>query len=83
MALIVPRDVWSQLAATPKRDRDRLLEALEMVAAAPGKRFSFVTQLVGETDVWQLRKGDWRAVYRIRDSDVILDRVGHRKEVYR
>jgi mRNA interferase RelE/StbE len=83
MGLVIPRDVWRQLAAMPKRDRERLLEALQLVAAEPTKRYPFVTQLIGEPGVWRLRKGDWRAVYRIWGADVILDRVGHRKEVYR
>lgn len=83
MGLLIPRDVWRQFAAMPKRDRERLIEALQLVAADPTKRFPFVTQLVGESGAWRLRKGDWRAVYRIVGTDVILDRVGHRKEVYR
>ncbi len=83
MALIVPPDVVRQLAAVPKKDRQRLFEALEMVAASPGRRFSFMTQMVGQSNVWRLRKGDWRAVFRTHESDVILDRVGHRKDVYR
>jgi mRNA-degrading endonuclease RelE of RelBE toxin-antitoxin system len=83
MALIVPTDVLKQLASMPKTDRDRLLRALEMVAAAPGIRFSFVTEMVGNRGVWRLRKGDWRAVFRIHGVDVILDRVGHRRDVYR
>ena len=83
MALIVPPDVVRQLAMIPIKDRQRLFEALEMVAGAPSKRFSFVTQLVGQANVWRLRKGDWRAVFRIEGSDVVLDRVGHRKDIYR
>jgi mRNA-degrading endonuclease RelE of RelBE toxin-antitoxin system len=83
MTLIVPPDVVKQLAAIPIKDRQRLFEALETVAAAPARRFPFVTQLVGQTNVWRLRKGDWRAVFRIQGSDVVLDRVGHRKDIYR
>jgi mRNA interferase RelE/StbE len=83
MALLIPPDVLKQLGAIPKPDRKRLLDALEAVAAEPTKRFSFVTQLVGQAGIWRLRKGDWRAVYRIHAGDVILDRVGHRREVYR
>jgi len=83
MALLIPPDVVKQLAAMPKADRKRLLDALEAVAEKPTHRFSFVTQMVGQAGVWRLRKGDWRAVYRIQDGDVILDRVGHRREVYR
>ncbi len=83
MALLIPPDVVKQLAAMPKADRRRLLDALEAVAEEPTRRFSFITQLVGQAGVWRLRKGDWRAVYRIHEGDVILDRVGHRREVYR
>ena len=66
-----------------KADQARLLEALEQVAADPSRRLPFVTQMVGQSDVWRLRKGNWRAVFRIRSSDVVLDRVGHRKDIYR
>lgn len=83
MALIIPPDVLAQLAALPKRDRERLLEALEMVATEPNRLFSFVTELVGQPGVWRLRKGDWRAVFRRRGTDVVVDRVGNRKDVYR
>lgn len=83
MALLIPPDVLKQLAAMPKADRKRLLDALELVAAEPIRRFSFVTQMVGQPGVCRLRKGDWRAVFRIRGSDVIVDRVGNRKDVYR
>jgi|HubBroStandDraft_1064217.scaffolds.fasta_scaffold108207_2 mRNA-degrading endonuclease RelE of RelBE toxin-antitoxin system len=83
MALVIPPDVLPQLAVLPKRDRERLLEALEMAAAEPNRRFSFVTELVGRPGVWRLRKGDWRAVFRRRGGDVVVDRVGNRKDVYR
>jgi mRNA interferase RelE/StbE len=83
MSLLIPPDVLAQLAAVPKADRKRLREALEMVAAAPMSRFTFATRMVGETGVWRLRKGNWRAVYRIHQGDVILERIGHRKEIYR
>ena len=83
MALLIPPDVLKQLAKIPKVDRRRLLDALDMIAADPAKRFPFMTQMVGQHGVWRLRKGDWRAVFRIHDADVVLDRVGHRKEVYR
>jgi len=33
--------------------------------------------------VFRVRQGDWRAVYSIEDGDVIVERIGHRKMVYR
>jgi mRNA-degrading endonuclease RelE of RelBE toxin-antitoxin system len=83
MALIIPPDVLRQLKTMPRRDRKRLLEALEMVAAEPDRRFSFTTELVGQPGVWRLRKGDWRAVFRRRGIDLVVDRIGNRRDVYR
>jgi mRNA-degrading endonuclease RelE of RelBE toxin-antitoxin system len=83
MALLIPQDVVKQLGAMPKPDRKRLLDALEMVANSPSTRFSFVTELVGADGLLRLRKGDWRAVFRIHQGDVIVDRVGNRKDIYR
>jgi mRNA interferase RelE/StbE len=83
VALVIPPDVLKQLASIPRADRHRLLSALDAVAAKPTERFSFVTEMVGQKGVWRLRKGDWRAVFRLRGEDVVLDRVGHRREVYR
>jgi mRNA-degrading endonuclease RelE of RelBE toxin-antitoxin system len=31
---------------------------------------------------FRVRQGDWRAVFRIDADDVIVDVIGHRKEVY-
>lgn len=83
MPVIIPPDVLRQLAIIPRRDRERLLEALERVAAEPARRFPFTTELVAHAGVWRLRKGDWRAVYRIHGTDLVLDRVGNRRDVYR
>jgi len=32
--------------------------------------------------LWTLRIGDYRVVYRIEKEEIIILRVGHRKEVY-
>lgn len=82
MALIFPPDVLKELAGLPRGDQQRIMEALGAVAAKPGKRFSFVTELKRRPGVWRLRKGDWRAVYRLVDGDVVVDRIAHRREVY-
>lgn len=68
MALLIPPDVLEQLAGLPKADRKRVLETLQAVAADPGFRWPFVTEMVGSPGVWRLRKGDWRAVYRLVEA---------------
>lgn len=83
MALLIPPPVMRQLAAMPRADARRLLEWLETIAAAPGERRPNVAALKGAQGTYRLRQGTWRAVFSIEDGDVILDRVAHRREVYR
>ena len=72
-----------QLAGVPRADAGRLLERLQRIAAAPDERHPNVVPLSGEAGSYRLRQGSWRAVFSIEEDDVILDRVAHRREVYR
>jgi mRNA interferase RelE/StbE len=72
-----------QLSGLPRAEVQRLLERLERIAAAPEERHPNVVPLSGEPGSFRLRQGRWRAVFSIEDGDVILDRVAHRREVYR
>jgi len=83
MALLIPPAVFKELAAMPRADAKRLLDRLERIAEAPGERHPNVVALAGIAGSYRVRQGDWRAVFSIEDGDVILDRVAHRREVYR
>jgi len=67
----------------PKADQARIIEAFEQVAADLAVRMPFVTEMAGEFGAWRLRKGDWRAIFVIEDADVVVTRVGNRREIYR
>jgi mRNA interferase RelE/StbE len=82
MALLIPREVGKRLAMMPKAERIRILDAFEQFAADVSVRQSFVTEIVGKPGLWRLRKGDWRVLYRIRDSDIEIISLGHRRKVY-
>jgi len=83
MALLIPPRVFQQLAAMPKAEARRLLDRLEKIAAAPEKLHPNVVPLVGEPGVFRVRQGNWRAVFSIEEGEVTVDRVAHRREVYR
>ena len=83
MALIIPAVVLKQMKAVPKADRARIIDALEQVADNLTMRMPFVAEMVGEPGVWRLRKGDWRATFVIDGADVVVTRVGNRREIYR
>ena len=83
MALIIPPRVARQFMAMPGADAKRLRERLEQIAENPMAPQIGVKPLVGRAGVYQVRRGDWRAVYSIEDGDVIVERIGNRKMVYR
>jgi mRNA interferase RelE/StbE len=83
VTLIIPPSVVKQLAGLPRADAVRLLERLQRIAAAPHLRHPSFVPLSGEPGSYRLRQGQWRAVFSIEDGDVIVDRVAHRREVYR
>jgi mRNA interferase RelE/StbE len=83
MALIIPSIALKQMKAMPKADQARIIEALEQVAADLTVRMPFVTEMIGEPGAWRLRKGDWRAIFVIEGADVVVTRVGNRREIYR
>jgi mRNA interferase RelE/StbE len=83
VALIIPTAVLKQMKAMPKADQARIIDAREQVAENLTERMPFVTEMIGEPGVWRLRKGDWRAIFVIDGADVVVTRVGNRREVYR
>jgi mRNA interferase RelE/StbE len=83
MALLIPPAVFKQLAAMPRTDAKRLLDRLQQIAETPAERHPNVSALAGTAGTYRVRQGNWRAVFSIEDGDVIVDRVAHRREVYR
>lgn len=83
MPLSFSRDAVKALRRMPAREREQMLARLEAIAAAPAERHASVTALQGPPPGrLRVRQGDWRAVFRIEDGTVLVDRVGHRSEVY-
>ena len=82
MPLLMPLRVQKQLEVLPRAERMRLMERLKTIAAAPNLQHPNVLPLVGRPGVFRVRQGDWRALFRIEDADVVVIRVAHRREVY-
>jgi mRNA interferase RelE/StbE len=62
--------------------RRRIQAAIELLAEQP--RPSGATKLVGGEGEWRVRTGDYRIVYEIHDSMllVLVFAVGHRRDIY-
>lgn len=66
-----------------RRDQQRIRAAIELLAKNP--RPPACVAMSGEQDVYRVRVGDFRIVYEVVDSLLIVHvvRVGHRRETYR
>lgn len=71
------------LGALEKRDQRRIGAALEFLTVTP--RPANAKKLVGELDLWRIRVGSYRVIYKIEDAKllILVVKIGHRKDVYR
>lgn len=60
----------------------RLGKVIDKLAINPLR--SGVKKLTGEKNLFRIRSGDYRIIYQIRSSELIIlvVRVGHRREIY-
>jgi mRNA interferase RelE/StbE len=62
--------------------QERIIARIEELASNP--RPHDMRKLVAEENLYRVRVGEYRAVYQIRDRELIvmIVKVGHRREVY-
>ena len=71
------------LRALPSDTRSRIEKAIDRLVDDP--RPPGARKLVGVSDEWRLRVGDYRVLYVVNDPEgqVVIARVAHRREAYR
>ncbi len=72
-----------QFKALPRQEQQRLknkIDHLEIDPRPPG-----VVKLSGEKNLYRIRVGNYRIIYSIQDSRllILIVKIGHRKDVYR
>jgi len=77
------RTAEKQLRRLAKRDRIRVVEAIEELATKARPRAA--RKLQGYDDVYRIRVGQYRVVYEVYDDRVVVIvlKIGHRKDIYR
>jgi mRNA interferase RelE/StbE len=68
------------LKEMPTQDRKRLVERLRLLEEDLS---GDVKRLTNHHPEYRMRSGDWRALFEIADSEIIVYRILHRKEAYR
>ena len=81
--LIMPSAAKEIAGAGKKQDRQRIVARIQALAIDP--RPQGCEKLAGGAERYRVRQGDYRIVYSIDDSthEVVVVRIGHRREVYR
>lgn len=74
-----------QLRTVPQSAALTILRALTPLGEDPRRPDADIKKLVGNTDRYRLRVGDYRVIYEIVDDQLIIlvVGVGHRREAYR
>ena len=82
-AVVFARSARKELQNLDPQVARRILTQVEALVTDP--RPSGVIKLEGATDLWRIRVGQWRVVYRISDPERLVDiiAVRHRSDAYR
>ena len=69
----------------PIQIQDRVIEALSFLSESPYTSLLPIKKLKGPEKLYRIRIGDYRLVYAVESSQliVIVVKIGHRREVYR
>ena len=81
-SLRIKRSAAKALAAIPKPERGRLVDAIDRLCESPAAGSALKGEFEG---LRRLRVGRYRVVYEWQRSElvVLVIRIGHRREVYR
>ena len=82
-AITFARSARKDLERLSSNEVSRIFAKIEALANTP--RPAGCRKLVGESNLWRIRVGDYRVVYSIDDSGRIVDivTIRHRSDVYR
>lgn len=82
-AIVFARSARKELQALDPPVASRVIRRIEALAATP--RPPGCIKLEGLENLWRIRIGDWRVIYRLDDRKRVVDisAVRHRRDAYR
>ena len=76
--LVISRQARHFLNHCPTLINGRISEKLEIIRMDPFMK----SKLQGE-DLYKIRVGDYRILFRIENDAILVEKIGHRKNVYK
>jgi mRNA interferase RelE/StbE len=82
-SIFYKRSASDELLKIPANNAHKVLSAINSLSETPRPQNS--KKLKGSINVYRIRVGNYRVVYTIADSILIITviKIGHRKDVYR
>lgn len=69
------------LIKSDKNLSKKLLEKIELLNKNP-ERLQ-IKKLKGEKGVFRIRSGDYRIIFEIYDDEILITKIGNRKDIYK
>lgn len=83
MELVFAKSAFRQLQKLDADIQRRILDKLRFFVTA-GNTLRFADRLVDKSiGQWRFRIGDWRVIFDIQGTDLVVLRLGHRRDIYR
>ncbi len=83
--LYISPSALKELKNLDTNERDSMKTKLKLLALDPFDTTIDITQLRGKHQpiYYRIKSGDYRAIYHIEDKGIYVDKIGHRKNIYR
>lgn len=81
-SVVFARSARKEIERLPASVAKRIIERIESLTSVPRPPGSL--KLKGNRNLWRIRIGDYRVIYSIDDSDLLIDisAVRHRRDAY-
>ena len=83
--LYISSSALKELKKLDPNERESIKKKLKFLALDPFNNSIDVKQLRGKHQpiYYRIKSGDYRAIYHIEDKGIYVDKIGHRKNIYR
>ncbi|MBW2734731.1 MAG: type II toxin-antitoxin system RelE/ParE family toxin [Deltaproteobacteria bacterium] len=81
--VVLHRDAIAEVRELPEKTKARVKQAIDDLATSP--RPAGATKLKGRPNAYRLRFGDYRLLYEVHATEIVVYVIGvaHRREVYK
>ncbi len=70
-----------QIKKIPKPDQHKIIDKIESLIKIPTP--PDIKKLQGFENLYRLRVGNYRIIFKVKNTTLIIAIIGHRKEIYR